>query len=765
MNPEDGEIGRRGTRVEVRSLFGDIPVRAKQMCLRYSSQTEVHKTFDRIKSMAVGYILARQGAERLQMSLKCGDRLYFHKDTERSDSTDAYLKQVVSTLSQAKMLSDTSTSSWRSLSLVSGNWTIHAAISVKAAAAKTCQFISIRHSPIYAQEGSNWLLNAVNDSVEQSDFGVVEDDFRRRHQTHNQRRSMQSRPVKGVDRFLMFYIYIESKRDQEEDFIQDGGPLELAEQTTILTSLLKTLIYQFLDKNGFNSATSGQHGYRVMAPDTLSQSPYKKSSTQSPTPRSSNRRTRFNGIPLNDWPRIKCGHTTGFRDHGNGLTLSMSTNRDRTHAVNAEPAFESTRNLQPQAQTTSIDKSPEPETSTSLATNKDTIGPILWENPRDGRPIRLHPRTGTVLGESDGDIESYGRPGRRFVHPPKSRHTKIATLETKRPEFPEVEKCLQKYKDILGRKKQETPIATLSPHATCISSGPTDAMGTSNTRGPRDVTLTKEALAKAVVVGQVDHKFVLAKVPGSDTRCGEDRKNLLVLIDQHAADERVKYERLCQEACNNASASLSPPLVFEVDEAEADLFEERQSYFRKWRIEYVVHAGHDTAWSSAMKGPSSRYLRVSALPAVIVTRCLSDPKVVIDLLRSSIWSSHPPSGKISSGNSSEQQCSDAGAMWISIFAHCPPLMVEMIKSRSCRTAIMFNDTLTLAECTQLVSRLSRCCFPFQCAHGRPTCSVLMEITMDEQRHIDSRALGFVGDACTTGHIGFGVAWDNWTRSG
>lgn len=33
---------------------------------------------------------------------------------------------------------------------------------------------------------------------------------------------------------------------------------------------------------------------------------------------------------------------------------------------------------------------------------------------------------------------------------------------------------------------------------------------------------------------------------------------------------------------------------------------------------------------------------------------------------------------------------------------------------------MFNDPLTLDQCQELLERLSKCAFPFQCAHGRPS---------------------------------------------
>lgn len=40
---------------------------------------------------------------------------------------------------------------------------------------------------------------------------------------------------------------------------------------------------------------------------------------------------------------------------------------------------------------------------------------------------------------------------------------------------------------------------------------------------------------------------------------------------------------------------------------------------------------------------------------------------------------------------------------------------------------MFNDILSLEECEQLVTQLSRCAFPFQCAHGRPSMVPIVNI--------------------------------------
>lgn len=46
---------------------------------------------------------------------------------------------------------------------------------------------------------------------------------------------------------------------------------------------------------------------------------------------------------------------------------------------------------------------------------------------------------------------------------------------------------------------------------------------------------------------------------------------------------------------------------------------------------------------------------------------------------------------------------------------------------------MFNDELSKDECEQLVHRLSRCAFPFQCAHGRPSLVPLVDIGSGSSR--------------------------------
>ena len=55
----------------------------------------------------------------------------------------------------------------------------------------------------------------------------------------------------------------------------------------------------------------------------------------------------------------------------------------------------------------------------------------------------------------------------------------------------------------------------------------------------------------------------------------------------------------------------------------------------------------------------------------------------------------------------------------------------MLNSRACRSAIMFNDELSLEQCEALLRKLSGCAFPFTCAHGRVSMVPLVQLGDDD----------------------------------
>ena len=100
-----------------------------------------------------------------------------------------------------------------------------------------------------------------------------------------------------------------------------------------------------------------------------------------------------------------------------------------------------------------------------------------------------------------------------------------------------------------------------------------DTSGTYNTSD--GLLLTREGLSRAQVLGQVDNKFVACLVAGCANIDPNDsgystKKPTLILVDQHAADERVRVEVFLKELCSSFVSGkdsitqriLRPPNLF-----------------------------------------------------------------------------------------------------------------------------------------------------------------------------------------------------------
>lgn len=275
--------------------------------------------------------------------------------------------------------------------------------------------------------------------------------------------------------------------------------------------------------------------------------------------------------------------------------------------------------------------------------------------------------------------------------------------------------------------------------------------------------LSKQALRKATVVAQVDRKFILAVMEATSamakTMHGRETiqpKQLLVIIDQHAADERCRveelYAELClpnpsgeaKECCSNLghtshikTSIMANALYFEVSAQEARLLETHGRYFADWGVLYDLN-----------KSGSRHILVVKTLPPGVSERCQADPKLLLSFLRSEAWklaeertrapaaaapraattrgSTNKPAGA-EHRSMAEEPHSSSSSSWLTQIGSCPQGILELLNSRACRSAIMFNDELTRAGCQELVARLAGCAFPFQCAHGRPSMVPLVEL--------------------------------------
>lgn len=294
--------------------------------------------------------------------------------------------------------------------------------------------------------------------------------------------------------------------------------------------------------------------------------------------------------------------------------------------------------------------------------------------------------------------------------------------------------------------------------------------------------LSKESLTKAQVIAQVDQKFILVRMDTPQAAKGHEPSNstakqLLVLVDQHAADERIRSEGLLADLCQAPTletrtfrSSLNLASAIETTLLEKSITFQVQA--REHRL-FTTHAGHFAHWgilfdlSAPLSGPiaievSTSELTVRTLPAIIAERCRIEPKILIELLRGELWkreelglkSKAPPSPTLSRPSSTP---SSTNPVWLSRISSCPSPILDMLNSRSCRSAIMFNDILTIDECNSLIARLAKCVFPFQCAHGRPSMVPLAGLGSGE-------GLGITTNRPNKDKMdsGFGERWRKWT---
>lgn len=241
--------------------------------------------------------------------------------------------------------------------------------------------------------------------------------------------------------------------------------------------------------------------------------------------------------------------------------------------------------------------------------------------------------------------------------------------------------------------------------------------------------LSTEGLRNAKVIRQVDDKFILMTVR-------EVGRDILVLVDQHAADERIRIEALMQDYFQPPNPTLSfsgigypegglmlgvaveplqSPIRFDVDAAEAQKLRLKQQDFAHWGVCFkVLHV----KWRVRVF--------VTALPPVIVERCKLEPKLIVDLIRKELYASLDK-GTSSTSITAAESGPNTKADWLQRLHNFSQGILDMLNSRACRSAIMFNDELSLSDCEDLIRKLEETKFPFICAHGRPSMVPLVEL--------------------------------------
>jgi DNA mismatch repair protein MutL len=194
-----------------------------------------------------------------------------------------------------------------------------------------------------------------------------------------------------------------------------------------------------------------------------------------------------------------------------------------------------------------------------------------------------------------------------------------------------------------------------------------------------------DRLPRLCVLGQLHETYIVA---ASDEG--------LVLIDQHAADERVNYERLRAALDGETpTQALAEPVELELTAREAALFDD----YREALAQVGFHAGRVDG--------DDRRVAVRTVPAVF------DATLDPDRLRDAL------AGFVRDEREGARETVDAAAE-------------ELVADLACYPSVTGNTSLTEGSVVDLLEALDDCENPYACPHGRPT---IIRVDRDE---IDAR---------------------------
>ena len=764
-----------------------MPVRVKSRALALQKPDEIDREWDNLRSSLVSFMLANSQLSKLVISdVERSKRISIRLGTApegQASTGEVDLGRIGSILAQSGMAPSRNMDSWHVISAKIPELTIQAAISTVPSPSKRYQFISLVNGPVLWRGNSNILFSEVNRLFSVSDFGNTGVIDRGTPTTCPSPLPDQSAApgsaggrswTKPVNKWPMFYIRVDTGCDQHlYDDGEETSP-DSQKSTQRILDVLGAMILEFLKQQNLRPRMKRPKGMSDRSRSTTGVSTNsaesvehraKRSKQMSSTEEALSNHVKLpsfqnlqsvNTSPhLNNWSRVKAakdlstppqaganGRDGSIDNHrGEGRHWSLPERPRKSHEQRVSKHFKSSN--APVHESTSLSRGSEPENEPG----HDQC--IPWVDPHTGKSHLINSRTGQTLNHpaSDGGFriqsDNFVWASQKLTDLRRSQTAPTSTTTSW------VDNILRAWENpTFARTELPVPSVDVGTHLglakpshDCLQTiGSLDATHVAKFRG----RLRRHSLATANIIAQVDQKFILAKLDTAPIQASGDSEKALVLIDQHAADERCRVERLFEEMFIHAETSIRTeqvqttevdPVVFHASITEASLFQKYRDFFSKWGIHYSMEPRSD----------STVAISVQALPTLIAERCRLEPNTVVDLLRREIWTNEEENANPSSSTARKNIAVDFSLLedesypetmaapssgphsWVQKMSKCPQGILELLNSRACRGAIMFNDPLSIDECKALVARLSTCAFPFQCAHGRPSMIPILDL--------------------------------------
>lgn len=180
--------------------------------------------------------------------------------------------------------------------------------------------------------------------------------------------------------------------------------------------------------------------------------------------------------------------------------------------------------------------------------------------------------------------------------------------------------------------------------------------------------ISEEARSKHRIIGQLFNTYWIVEY--------EDK---MFMIDQHAAHEKVLYEKLMAsyKIKEVASQMLQPPIILSLSMREEETLKKQMSILQEIGFE-IEHFG-------------GKEYSVRAIPNNLLG--IAEKDYLIELIDSLVEESH---------------------------SNVVESILEKAASMSCKAAVKGNNRLSVAEANALIDQLLHLENPYHCPHGRPT---------------------------------------------
>ena len=196
-----------------------------------------------------------------------------------------------------------------------------------------------------------------------------------------------------------------------------------------------------------------------------------------------------------------------------------------------------------------------------------------------------------------------------------------------------------------------------------------------------DNLLSKKARINHKIVGQV-----------FDTYWIVEYNDKMFIIDQHAAHEKVLYEKILKRynAREQLSQEINPPIVVSVSMKEEQVLKANMDSFRKFGYEIEEFGGNEYA----IRGVPYDLLSLSSRELFLE---LLDGINIDDGIRVS-----------------------------------PDMLIDRMATMACKAAVKGNNKLSMDEANKLIDELLELDNPYNCPHGRPTIISMTKYEMEKK---------------------------------